>query len=547
MRHVRSLLAFPLLASSWAWAGDADRQATEADDAKIEQVPWAIPNLQIQTWFTAWDQDEAAQADPGGYGDPELDTGFTLRRARLGLSGGYKGLHYSLRIGSSVPSDTLMPDPLPVDIIDAWARYRIESKGGVTRLSLGRQRVPFSREQQMSTNDLVFQETSTGTNWLTPNRDLGFMLQHDVKGFGVSAGVYNGNGDIFGNADNGVLTALRVEYSLGGDTYRTNAADSAFGVGLAGMYNHTVSTDVFGGVFDLLGRYKGLTLQAEAQMNLLQPVEKPTVLAPDVPANTLRLGGNAQISYYREVGIGAVEPAVRFSYFDSATHLQDNGDVADLHAGLSWREPIPFIDLGAGYIHRFELSGRDVENDSVRLWAGFRYPSRRFEPFDLAKAFKKLGGGDGAVKHEKKPHISKKPEAVSGGVHNPAALADGFVVPFQTWTLATQGEAGWTLPQACTFAGTIRIVDGILTRTEGAASESWTLSGGTLTDTGFRLRGQRPDGQAGEIAITWTTELDGQTLAKWTFDGKGPVGAFVADDRVGDQIPVVKSDCLAMP
>jgi hypothetical protein len=413
-RHARRAAAYglaTLLPLSPAWAVDGDRQAPETptEAAASQEVPWAMPNLQIQTWATLWDQDEDPVADAGGYGDPEADAGFTLRRARLGLAGGWRGVDYNLRFGTSVPYDAMSPAAPPVDIIDAWARFSVKSAGGTTRFSLGQQRVPFSREQQMSTNDLVFQETSVSTAWLTPNRDLGVMVTHDVRGFGVSAGLYNGNGDYAGNADNGMMAAARVEYALGGDTYRTNASEDAFGIGAGYFYNHTVATDIHAGGIDVLGRIKGLTIQGEFALNLLQPDEAPTVLAPDVPENTLRMGAMAQISYYRDVGLGAIEPAVRFSWLDTATHLEDNGDVGNLQAGMSWREPIPFVDLGAAYVHRMELGGRDALNDTVRVWAGFRYPSRKFKPVDLVEAFRALG--DRQQKHRERDDATPAPDA----------------------------------------------------------------------------------------------------------------------------------------
>ena len=410
MRQTPTLLV-ALLLPGLAHAVDGDRQTPDAAGDTYKPVPWVMPNLQIQSWLTLWDQDEDPQADAGGYGDPELDTGFTIRRARFGLAGGWKSVDFSLRIGTGRPYDTLSSDPPPVDLIDGWARFSVNSLGGTTRISVGRQRVPFSREQLISSNDLIFQDTSVSTSWLAPSRDLGAMLSHDYKAFGFSAGVYNGDGDMWGNADNGVMAVGRLEAHIGGDTYRTNAGDSAFGVGAAYIYNHQIATDTHRVGADLLARYQGLTLMGEFDLNLIRPDVDPTVLPPDVPVQTTRMGAMAQLSYYREVGIGAVEPAVRFSWLDDAKHLKDNGDVAVLDAGLSWREPIPFIDLGAGYIHRFELQGRATENDSVRVWAGLRYPSRKFRPFDIVQALRDLGarplemeaGDDHPPRKQKKP------------------------------------------------------------------------------------------------------------------------------------------------
>src|SRR5690606_38976572 len=136
----------------------------------------------------------------------------------------------------------------------------------------------------------------------------------------------------------------RLEGHVGGDTYRTNDTSAAFGLGATYSYEKSPvdHTHRFGG--DLLARIKGLTLFAEGGANLIDPADDPVVLPPDVPEKTLRWGFTSQLSWYGETKIGAVEPAVRFSWFDDATHLDDNGDVGILHGGLTWREPVPFVD-----------------------------------------------------------------------------------------------------------------------------------------------------------------------------------------------------------
>ena len=50
-------------------------------------VPTPTPYLLVQSWATLYDQDESTLADPSGYGDPEDDIGFKLRRARAGFTG----------------------------------------------------------------------------------------------------------------------------------------------------------------------------------------------------------------------------------------------------------------------------------------------------------------------------------------------------------------------------------------------------------------------------------------------------------------------------
>lgn len=394
----RLTAAVALLAALPAAAAD--------DEPRPRPVAWATPTIQLQTWLTAFDQDESPQADPGGYGDPEHDVGFSMPRARLGFYGGWDVVDFGLRFGTSRPYDTLEPEPAPVDLVEGWSRLTFDTKAGVTQVTVGQHAIPFSREMLTSSNDLVFQERAVSSNWLSPIRDLGATASHQYKWVRLQAGVYNGGGDLFGDVDPGVQVATRLDLMFGGDTFRTNSEDHAVGFGAAYMYNRTFATEIQRVNVDLMARYMGVYLQVEGGMNFLDPIEEgQVILPPDVPEVTQRWGGYAQLGYYRELPLGAIEPSVRFAYFDDARHLKDNGDVGVLHAGVSWREPVPFVDLGAGYIHRMEFQGRTIDNDTVRVWTGLRYPSRKYAPVDLVEMFRRLGT---SIREEGAPATSPK-------------------------------------------------------------------------------------------------------------------------------------------
>jgi hypothetical protein len=386
-----SALLYVLFTSATALASDATRdnedivaaldgtnnQKKGDKKAAASPMPTPTPFIQLQTWFTAYDMDEDPQADPGGYGDPEHDIGFSMPRARLGLYGSWGFVDYSLTLGTSRPYDAVSPDVPVVDLIDAYATANIPNILGKFQGTVGLTRVPFSREMMMSSAQLVFQERAVSTNWLAPNRDIGITgVQQIQKYVTVSAGVYNGNGNRLGDDDPGVMVAGRAEVHMG-DSYRTNRADSAAGLGLSVIYNDRLATDTLGLNADLLARFRGLSLQVEANRTQITPGDDSTILAPEVPAQTIRWGGFAQLAYFVKTPVGGIEPAVRFAIFDDATHLDDNGDVGALHAGVTWREPLPTIDIGVGYIWRTEFSGRTIANDTVRMWFQFKYPPRR--------------------------------------------------------------------------------------------------------------------------------------------------------------------------
>jgi len=98
-------------------------------------------------------------------------------------------------------------------------------------------------------------------------------------------------------------------------------------------------------------------------MATIEPVDSPVEL-PGTLASTPRVGLVAQAGYT----VGPWEPAVRLSTFDDNTNTDDNGDVADLHAGITWHGAKDAVRAGAGYVMRLEMGGTATSNDSARAW-----------------------------------------------------------------------------------------------------------------------------------------------------------------------------------
>ena len=71
-------------------------------------LPEPEPFAFIQVWGTLYDMDQDIQADPAGYGDPEDDTGFKLRRARFGLKAKSEVFQYRISVGVASPFDTVL-------------------------------------------------------------------------------------------------------------------------------------------------------------------------------------------------------------------------------------------------------------------------------------------------------------------------------------------------------------------------------------------------------------------------------------------------------
>jgi hypothetical protein len=107
----------------------------------------------------------------------------------------------------------------------------------------------------------------------------------------------------------------------------------------------------------------------------LAPVNSE-VAAPGVFESTTRVGMSGQLSVFLPTkGESGLELAGRYATFDDATTVDDNGDVGILHAGATFRDLLPRIDLGAGVVHRAETAA--IQNDTVHLWLQAR-PDKRF-------------------------------------------------------------------------------------------------------------------------------------------------------------------------
>lgn len=331
------------------------------------------PTARVQVWATAYDMDEDPQADPAGYGDPEADIGFSIRRARIGLTGNMGGTFWRVSMGTGAPYDGLSAEEPLIQIVDAYGGYGFGEQFDTT-IAAGIVPVPFARETLMSSLDLTFQERGVGTIWTSPIRDVGVLFDTTQGIFRGRAGVYNGNGNFLGDDNDGVMAAARVELSQG-DTYRTYSpsGDAAYGVAVSALYNDDIATNTLGLNADALGRVGPITASVGITRNATSPKDD-LVVAPGVVSDTTAVGFTGQLSAAFPLLDGGLEVAARYSSLDDATQLKDNGDVSIVHVGANFHDIAPGIDLGAGYIMRLERQGRSVNNNTIRIWTQFRFP-----------------------------------------------------------------------------------------------------------------------------------------------------------------------------
>ena len=347
----------------------------------VEPPPLPRPWAQLQIWGTAWDQDEDPQADPAGYGDPEADPGISLRRARVGLEGEYALVDYELSVGMGAPFDVYDTEQPLIGIIDAVAGFNFVVGPGSIRLAAGVQKVPVTREFLIPSAELLFQERSIQTEAITPEREPGLLFDWD-SGFGLRTrvGLYNGNGNLFGDDSYGKLLATRIEWAKGNAyTTFTHTREDAWGVAVGGYYDDSLSTRTFRGNVDALVRFGPIAAWAEGALANVAPSDT-TVTDPEVEAVTNKLSVSGQLSGFIPLFAGGIEIGARGEWYDDALSRKDNGDILIVYGGATWRDPVPGIDFGLGYIHRTELQGSTHPNDTIRMWLQVRYPTWRPRP-----------------------------------------------------------------------------------------------------------------------------------------------------------------------
>ena len=326
------------------------------------------PYALAQVWTTLYDQDAHPTADASGYGDPEDDVGFKIRRARIGfedLEG--ETLTYGVLLGVSSGSDGWSSHDESVELVDAWAGYRVHELVGA---SLGVQKVPFGREALISSSQLVFQERSVASNHLGADREIGFLLDGGNDLVRVRLGAFNGNGALFGDTDPGMLYAARAEYTGGEGVYETYGVVDGLqlGVGANAFYNAELATSTLAYGGDIIVRVAGLAVLAEAAMSKVSPGDS-TVAQPDVLVDTARLGGHVQVGYT----VKHFEPAVRVELFDDDRSVTDYGDVKLVTAGVTAHMLDDRVRTGGGYVLRLEDADLAYANDTARLWFQLRY------------------------------------------------------------------------------------------------------------------------------------------------------------------------------
>ncbi len=305
-------------------------------------------------------------------GDPAQREGFRMRRARFGLVGAL-----APKLSFEVSAETAADD---VQMLDAWIGYRLGTPVG---LVLGARKVPFSRFALHSASDGALIDRPLAVQAMAPFRLVGLTLEgtlsHGLLKYAL--GAYNGperranfhegyaNPSGFeGNRFDRLAYVARVDVQPLGDVGPGlpdfERGDFVFGVGGSFFFGDGYSVETTAWEADLVMKARGWHFVAEAIFDSATPSSQPNT-PTDLPAGVDRRAFVAETGYLL-LGdlLGAT---VRAELIDDHTGLEDAGDQLVVQGGLQVYLNRHFAKLQLDYIHRSELHGPSLDNDTLLL------------------------------------------------------------------------------------------------------------------------------------------------------------------------------------
>src|SRR5688572_5056263 len=225
-------------------------------------------------------------------GDLADESGFRLRRARLGVSA-----RFGESAGVYLAANLLSSDDDVGSVSDATLSYFFADWLGV---SAGLGKLPFSRAALDSSRELLSIERPLSVSRIVPSRRLGITAEGKLfdERFAYLLGIQNATeGFAFGNRFGGFLYAARLIGSPWG-LATTDDRDDRFriSVAAAALYEDGPATRTIGFTADLLATWYGASLQFEALCDRRDPEGTPEI-SPSIADRIDRCGGYAEAGY----------------------------------------------------------------------------------------------------------------------------------------------------------------------------------------------------------------------------------------------------------
>lgn len=307
-------------------------------------------------------------------GDLMQESGFRMRRARLGIDGQFfNGLNYNLEL------DLFDQERNGGPLYEAYVTYNPIPLFGAR---LGVQKYLFVKSQMMSSGFLPFLDRPMGSDAMSPNNSMGLVLftQPWTDHLTITAGVFNGLhrtdnfhggydgvGVSLGNRFEGLSYAGRLDLEPLAKVGRgladlAQSGEFRLGVGGSGFFNDGRSIQTLGYSGYLHLKYLGIHLFGEYIADEVEPQDKPTS-STTVNAKMNRWVANASLGYI--VLKNTLGVAVRFEMLDSNVDIDDEGDEWAVTGTVTWYIVGDFLKAQVEYTHRQELNGLTYNNDSA--------------------------------------------------------------------------------------------------------------------------------------------------------------------------------------
>ncbi len=391
------LKRYLVLLAAVLWVSHAER-APAGDQVSS---PW--PDLkvkvggQLHLWAIPFDQNDFEQNDPIVYGDPYLDEGFSVRRARLIVRGSLsESIDFGLMMGYYAGFTGARDAALSPELSEAYLDFH---KGRMPHLQVGVDKVPFGGQYLSSSKSLLFVQRSVVAEELSYGRDVGVRLYdtygpEESSGFGFQSfhwaiGAHNGSGSIlrddngigdvpdvtdtitnpFGlvhtvriGVDFGTAPAPAGESNLGERSFQDVTIRLAANVGA----NRELESRNVGYGADASVFWGPASFQAEALWRTTFPQFTDEGL-PDYLAEVPAFGWYVQAGYH--VIPDTLQLAVRYEVFDGNTYYDDADDLEYYLFGLNYYPAgSDSLKLQLDYVRRIESSDLIlVHNDGLYL------------------------------------------------------------------------------------------------------------------------------------------------------------------------------------
>ena len=303
--------------------------------------------IQVQAGFYVGDEAQMRQHD-------SMDTeGFRIRRARLGFGGNFLR-HWKYYLAADFKE---VYDGGGNEILDAkivWTRF------SAARVSVGLDKVPFSRFAMNSSSRLTLVERPLTTQKMAPDRRVGVTVLGDMAGLEYAAGFYNGStGVTQGNMMGGMAAAASLQYHVFGKPQEFVPGPLRLAVGGGFMYNSDAGMDKLRAAGHLDLRMFRVQLLGEFLYEQGSPQEEP--LGDSTAGDYTRLGAAGELSVF--IWRKYLQVALRYEYVQDNVDVKTYGTEQLFTGGVNLFLFEHRLKLQLNYTHRSETEGQTLDND----------------------------------------------------------------------------------------------------------------------------------------------------------------------------------------